>query len=51
MRVVYYYETYENSSIQAVELAKEELEGEGLVCYKVSLKGVPVKSFERKFNR
>lgn len=50
-RGVYYYKTYENTGIQAVELAKEELEGEGLVCYKVSLKGVPVKSFERKFNR
>ena len=41
----------QNTGIQAVELAKEELEGEGLVCYKVSLKGVPVKSFEREFNR
>ena len=49
-RGVYYYKTYENTGIQAVELAKEELEGEGLVCYKVSLKGVPVKSFEREFN-
>ena len=30
---IYYYKTYDNHSITAVELHKENLDGEELICY------------------
>ena len=30
---IYYYKTYENSQISAVDMHREELDGKGLVCY------------------
>ena len=32
-RGIYYYKTYDNSQITSVDMHKENLDGEGLVCY------------------
>ncbi len=34
---IYYYRTYENSTISAVDMKKENLEGEKLICYPLLL--------------